>query len=528
MTKPRLIDALIYLAAFAVVGLVCLGEAQGRPFRRCIPRGQSGQKADTPQPPKCDIPPKNGCCDADNADTCQLSACRCGPECACDPCDCCKCLVCRCNEAELSEVSGELLKQVGQNMHLEQRNAKLTKELTDALDSDRDYRERFRETEILYNAAAWWGTFWGGVYVISVIVAFVVVVSRTIVSKPPRLGSWVLLVALLFCGNAQAQSPVASVGQSLGGGRSASGVGTLVGIDGTNGIVVTCAHIFENGSAGCWVEWSDGRHVNAQLLGVDRKFDIAALRAPNPSAKPVPLATAEECPGPGDMVEFIGHGGGRWKHITPKVIGYKEKSEVPGVATQLASDFQPIPGDSGGPLVFNGKLVAVNWGGPGNGRCEESHGTYSGRIAECLTQWGCPQGGCRPAQPIYQPPAPVVQQPPAPTPPKVDHIKPLHDRIEKLEALIVSIKAERGAQGERGIQGPQGAAGEPGKDAALDLDELVEAVQAKLPPIRFQVYDGKELLPGTQGTRDVRLGETLPLQRYLIQSKSGTASPGQK
>lgn len=328
-------------------------------------------------------------------------------------------------------------------------------------------------------------------------------------------------------------------------------VGTVIDRTAESATVLTVAHLADGGRGQFWVGYPDGRQVNAQLVGLDRAHDLAVLRAPQPGGVAVmPIADVGEIPTTGDTVEFIGHGGGRLRHMLVTVRGYAVDTEA-GDLSQLVADFQPISGDSGGPFVFKGKLVGVQWGGPAHAQSSgayESHGTEALHVRAFLTQYRvCPPGGNCPPQ--YYP----QQQP---TQPPLVPVTPQQPKTVKGET---GPAGPQGPKGDKGEPGPPGRDGKDGKspDVALivkevisnlppqeqpqvDLEVIVAEVIKRLPPIyanpddktgtklggvlppfTAQVKDGSQLLPGDKGTRQVYLGQKLPIKR----STTGTASP---
>ena len=328
-----------------------------------------------------------------------------------------------------------------------------------------------------------------------------------------------ILIVLLLCSSCFADTtPVAEYhkavihcGQEIGGGSSFAGSGTLICREG-GGIVLSAGHIFE-GSGNCWVDYGQGRRVYATLLGRDERLDLAVLKTAAPPADipVIPLANKDEYPPGGSTVEFVGFGGGQFRHFTTTAAGYKERN---GKFSQLAMNFISISGDSGGPVIYNGKVVAVQWGHDGT----NSQGTVCGHIQTFLTQWQvpiCRDNSC--SQPIVRP---IQQQPPLATvPPKpVTPAKPcncdnaaLLARITILEAELVTLKSRpqvAGPPGPAGPAGPQGAKGDTGATPAIDPNELAK----QLPPIQFQRFDDGKLIP--DGTRSVHLGGVVKLGNH--------------
>ena len=153
------------------------------------------------------------------------------------------------------------------------------------------------------------------------------------------------------------------------------GSGTLVKQAGPGGIILTCGHIFNEGAGSITVTFPDGSSYPAELLDVDRQWDLAVLRIARPRAAAVTIASV--APRPGQWLMSCGYGrDGRYWCNRGQARGYVqaegtrsfETLEISGMARQ---------GDSGGP-IFNerGELAAVLWGTDGR----VVGGTYCGRI----------------------------------------------------------------------------------------------------------------------------------------------------
>ena len=218
------------------------------------------------------------------------------------------------------------------------------------------------------------------------------------------------------------------------------GSGTLVGKDDARGIVVTCAHLFRDGAGQISVAFAGGKTFGANLVAIDRQWDLAALEIAPPAALPVDVAT--DAPRPGDWLESCGYGpDGRWRCNRGQARGYvqavgttrPETLELGGSARQ---------GDSGGP-VFNGRgqLAAVLWGTDG----VTVGGTYCGRVRAFLA------GVFRHNRP--SPPGPRVTETPArpdavpkeendatQRPPALERLKQLGERLEQIRGRLDKIE----------------------------------------------------------------------------------------
>lgn len=128
------------------------------------------------------------------------------------------------------------------------------------------------------------------------------------------------------------------------------GSGTLVEKDDTRGIVLTCAHLFRDGAGLVTVAFADGRLFVANVLAMDRQWDLAALEIAPPAAPPVEIAA--EAPQPGQWLQSCGYGAdGRYRCNQGQARGYVQTVGTSGPET-LELSGTARQGDSGGPEVI--------------------------------------------------------------------------------------------------------------------------------------------------------------------------------
>ncbi len=217
--------------------------------------------------------------------------------------------------------------------------------------------------------------------------------------------------------------------------------GVLVALESGEGRlgVLTVAHLFREGVGRVSIAGNRRSASAAELLAIDRKWDLAVLRLlENPGESPVPLA--ENWPVPGERVHYCGFtSGGPLVCRKGEVNGYISTHITGGVETMLI--FGHVrQGDSGGPVLNRrGELVGLIWGTDGRA----IYATYGGRIRRFLREAGIaprsPESELRGIPP--SPPRPV--EPPAP---ESDHGDPVPKVKEKNPPRSVSDKPRSSEQ----------------------------------------------------------------------------------
>jgi len=282
-----------------------------------------------------------------------------------------------------------------------------------------------------------------------------------------KVGLILLLLAcllLLAVGICRAQDCRISVED--GRGAIYSGSGTLIERSATAGLILTCAHTFDDvpRDAPLVVSFPSGRRYRGRLLEKDREADFSVLVIPRPDVEP-----AQVCLDPPSGPLTVG--------------GFGQDGRLVKYTGQYASDYVTdgsyrIIGMTGGNTrqgdsgcgVFNerGQLVAVQWGGAEG----ETMFNTGPRLKTLLAKYTQCHAGNNYGGRCEQPGRVVVQQ--RPEPPLVP--------VQPGEIGPRGPAGPAGAVGARGPAGPAGVAGPPGAD--LDYDALADAVIAKL---NFQV-----------------------------------------
>ncbi|MBI83644.1 MAG: hypothetical protein CMJ81_10650 [Planctomycetaceae bacterium] len=158
------------------------------------------------------------------------------------------------------------------------------------------------------------------------------------------------------------------------------GSGTLVDVQGKYGLVVTNWHVVRDASGPVTVRFPSGFQSGAQVIHMDKDWDLAALVIWRPEVQPVVIAS--QVPRPGDTLTIAGYGSGNYREAAGKCTQYVAPGlNLPFEIVEVAVEARQ--GDSGGP-IFNprGELAGVLFGAGGG----TTSGSYSGRVHRFLTQ----------------------------------------------------------------------------------------------------------------------------------------------
>lgn len=198
-------------------------------------------------------------------------------------------------------------------------------------------------------------------------------------------------------------------------GFSNVGSGTLIDCadNPRSGLVLSCWHLFREGTGKVVVQFASGRTYGARVVALDESADLAALVIANPLVQPVKVAFELE---PRANLTACGYGqSGQYRCVSGLAVG---TSDQQGQTSVLLGNAVRT-GDSGGG-VFNerGQLVAVVWGqrdGVTYASCGRPLRNFVGRVLGRKQQvvLNCPNGLCpRPAIPEPALPlTPIPRQP---------------------------------------------------------------------------------------------------------------------
>ncbi|MCC5824036.1 MAG: trypsin-like peptidase domain-containing protein [Phycisphaerales bacterium] len=149
--------------------------------------------------------------------------------------------------------------------------------------------------------------------------------------------------------------------------RAQSGVGSGVILD-ERGYILTNHHVVQAGRM-ITVRLSDGRTVQAELIGGFEETDLAVLKIDVPGLKPARFGDSEAI-GVGEWVLAVGSPFGFEQTVTAGIISAKGRGHIdPRASEQRMVRFQEFlqtdaainPGNSGGPLVdLDGRVVGIN------------------------------------------------------------------------------------------------------------------------------------------------------------------------
>ena len=138
-------------------------------------------------------------------------------------------------------------------------------------------------------------------------------------------------------------------------------LGSGVIIDSKQGLVLTNNHVIDKADK-IKVTLTDGRQLNAELVGTDPEADIAVIRIPAQNLTQLPIADSSQLK-VGDFVVAIGNPFGLGQTVTSGIISALGRSGlgIEGYEDFIQTDASINPGNSGGALVnLRGELIGMN------------------------------------------------------------------------------------------------------------------------------------------------------------------------
>ncbi len=150
-----------------------------------------------------------------------------------------------------------------------------------------------------------------------------------------------------------------NVGQIPPSGYNSVASGVIV--DAKNGYILTNAHVVSEAEI-INIALSDGRHLRAKLIGLDKATDVAVIqiKAKNLTAMPIGNSNSLNV---GDAVAAIGNPFGLSQSVTSGIVSALGRTTL-GIESYenfIQTDAPINPGNSGGALVnMQGQLVGIN------------------------------------------------------------------------------------------------------------------------------------------------------------------------
>jgi serine protease Do/serine protease DegQ len=143
--------------------------------------------------------------------------------------------------------------------------------------------------------------------------------------------------------------------------RRTQSLGSGVVIDAKQGYVITNHHVIEKART-ITVTLSDGRSLQAELVGSDPDTDVAVIKIPADDLTALKVADSEALR-VGDFVVAIGNPFGLGQTVTSGIVSALGRSGlgIEGYEDFIQTDASINPGNSGGALVnLRGELVGIN------------------------------------------------------------------------------------------------------------------------------------------------------------------------
>jgi Do/DeqQ family serine protease len=140
-----------------------------------------------------------------------------------------------------------------------------------------------------------------------------------------------------------------------------SSLGSGVIIDSDKGYVLTNNHVIDKADK-IMVTLSDGRQLDAHLVGTDPEADVAVIQIPSDNLTELPMADSSQLK-VGDFVVAIGNPFGLGQTVTSGIISALGRSGlgIEGYEDFIQTDASINPGNSGGALVnLNGEFIGMN------------------------------------------------------------------------------------------------------------------------------------------------------------------------
>lgn len=143
--------------------------------------------------------------------------------------------------------------------------------------------------------------------------------------------------------------------------RKSRGTGSGVIINAAKGHIVTNNHVIDNAQK-ITVTLSDGRKLNASVIGSDPRADLAVIKVDEGNLIALPLGNSDRLR-VGDFAVAIGNPYGLGQSVTSGIVSALGRTDL-GIEEYedfIQTDASINPGNSGGALVdLNGALIGIN------------------------------------------------------------------------------------------------------------------------------------------------------------------------
>ena len=143
--------------------------------------------------------------------------------------------------------------------------------------------------------------------------------------------------------------------------RQTQSAGSGVIIDAKQGLVVTNHHVIEAADE-IHIGLTDGRNLQAKLIGSDPDADLALLKVEAKQLSAIPMANSDLLQ-VGDFVVAIGNPFGLGQTVTTGIVSALGRTglSIEGYENFIQTDASINPGNSGGALInLRGELVGIN------------------------------------------------------------------------------------------------------------------------------------------------------------------------
>jgi hypothetical protein len=300
--------------------------------------------------------------------------------------------------------------------------------------------------------------------------------------------------------------------RNVQGRASCYGTGSLVAVEGSRGLVLTCAHTFKEVGT-IYYAFQDGARGTGELLECDHETDLAVVAIELDESRMV-AELADADPAMGEATHAGGFGGdGIYRGVLGQVLKQGSVLTLSG---------PPRQGDSGGPVLnAYGQLCGVVRGmnAPDETQATRTYTVRFGPIRRILARCrgavgGAVQGFVERPRPIQAPspalpsrgrePESIKDAKPTAACPCADKWAALENRLEKLAAAGRGCQCGPGKVGPAGPAGKPGPPGLPGKDGQGADPSLLERINSRLDALPvdaggFKLGSGLALALGITG-----------------------------